>query len=1215
MYGYSGDPLIWAEKGIVKNIYSGHVGVYIGREDGVDYVVEALSDGLVKTPAKYFVNTGNQEEFLGAKLPKGLSPVRQAKAVALAKNLAKERRKYDFNFRQQKGPESGDWTCVGLAEKIYESADISNPNNLAALEYDPDYYAIDITPDGYDNYSVVNDDGDCFSQEREFSKISRREDLLIPAPELIGYNVGREYGDERYIFLPYTQFLQPTLEEVPVDIEVSSSFSETAVRGQVSTLGLVLRWSLIDNPWSSLKKIWSETKALALGIGEKILGPGSGTELSLSETAAKRTASSSKKTTASQKTTKKVAKKATVKVVKTTKKATTAGKEEEKTKAAVTKKVSKNSGVASPSGVAKSAVQANDTLAPVKGLATVTATVTAATEEKAVSQTPVYYVSVANSSQPAAEPPSLLPIVINKVFASGANHWVELYNPTSQDFDLAANNYRLEKTKTADDPGLALRFGNDSDGSYPGGTVIKAHDTYLVVSSDASAYYRDQADAIATRDDFSWKNSGYTLYLGAGAISSSADPDIIDAVGFGPEATYFLGTGPALAIADYYFLDRIGNSENNQADFKLTPASDPESLAALAAAADIALTASTTATTTTVETATTTSETAGGTATTSSQALAVIKRIYGTGDNDWIELYNPTADPLDLAAAGYRLEKAKTADDPSLMMRFGDLLDGSYPGGTVISPQSSYLVVRDEANSYYLSQADAIATRDEFGWLGSGYSLYLGNGPISSSSDQNIIDLVGFGSEAVRFLGSGPAPELADNYILNRISNSRDNSLDFNLLLTDDPNAVWPSADPEETDFSALADLYISPSPIVSDGLAKLWHFDSCLGEGKWLVGKWDCGREVGFRYDPVELPLDSPLNLNELSASFYFRRTENNPRVSLRLANGDGSKLNLILETDLITVEGLPNSAWRYPTNLLGDYLWHQAIITVDRVGNYWTLYIDGEERIRQFFLNHLAEDIDRLVLSSDDGPVAIDEIALWSRPLSAAEAAAYYVADAPLSPLTERPAQVAATLLHFWDFDEGEGAAAYDSLSSSTLSIRPDLWALRSLTASGLTLTERAVSETVFDPPIVSDDLSLEFWWRSSSYPKDSRANVFLLAGEKKVLALSTESFITSFWFNGNYGVFTMGYNQAAPDDDKWHHLATVYDSYRQTLSFYADGERKSVQYFVRPLAGLEAGRLRIGTDSSDSQIDSLGIWRGALSAAQVERLYRDEKGDFGR
>jgi hypothetical protein len=200
MYGYSGDPLIYSENGIMKNMYSGHVGIYIGKENGIDYVVEDLSGGIVMTPADKFVNLAEGEKYLGAKIPKDLTAAQQAKVVKIARSLVGMNLAYDSDFKVQKGPNSGEWTCVGLTEKLYESANISNPNNLNSLEYNYDYYAVDITPDGFDNYSVVNSDGDCFSKDYEFSKIARRKDLLLPAPELIGYDVGLEIECESFIY-------------------------------------------------------------------------------------------------------------------------------------------------------------------------------------------------------------------------------------------------------------------------------------------------------------------------------------------------------------------------------------------------------------------------------------------------------------------------------------------------------------------------------------------------------------------------------------------------------------------------------------------------------------------------------------------------------------------------------------------------------------------------------------------------------------------------------------------------------------------------------------------------------------------------------------------------------------------------------------------------------------------------------------------------------
>ncbi|MFA5184598.1 MAG: LamG-like jellyroll fold domain-containing protein [Patescibacteria group bacterium] len=1248
MFGYSGDPLLEAEQGIVRHVYAGHAAIYIGREDGVDYVVEAGAGGIVKTPAKYFVNLAEQETFLGARLPRDASPLQRAKAVAIAKSLVGRDQAYDFDFKRQKGPASGDWTCVGLLEKIYESADIANPNNLGALEYDPDHYAVDITPDGYDNQSVVNSEGDCFSRNREFSKIARRRDLLIPAPELIGYDLGLEYAGDRYIFLPYTQFLQGTLEPVAADLEIASSFANQDVRGALDVKALALRWSLINNPVSSLKNIArlakeslvqvaSQAQTLAQGLLQKFFGSDPGTELVLDDQGLQKAAgATAKKTTGSAATAKKVAADALPRV--TVNKAVKG----QGNIGSASEEAAKQSGMTAEKTTVKKtapdkAAVADKVSAAVSPVSVQTASTNSANSSSQTPVAPAYYQPVIYTtvSNPASSGASLSGdeqpkiALINKISGTGDNDWIELFNPTDYDFDMAAAGYRLEKTKTADDPSLMIRLGNVADGSYPGGTVIKAHDSYLIVRSTAADFYRVQADALATRDEFNWSGSAYTIYTGDGAISSSADPNIIDAVGFGPDATYFQGNGPAPEITDYYFLSRIDNGEDNRTDFTLAPAPDPAAVAARAALLASSTEAVATSSEETSDTPTSTPETPeiatstpGAEETPTStpeiatstpelaESFALINKIYATGDNDWIELFNPTDYDFDLAAAGYRLEKTKTAEEPSLVMRIGDPEDGVYPGGTVIKAHDSYLIVRDEANSYYQGRADALATRDEFVWTGSGYTVYVGNGPVSSSTDENIIDAVGFGSDATYFRGSGPAPEISDNYFLNRIASAGDNRLDFNLLLADDPSIVL---DPDSAGDDPDLDLFIAPTPTISADLAELWHFDECYGDGEWTVGKWDCARAINAPDAILSSPLNPPIDLDGLSLSFYYKKgIFDFPRLNFDLSGEDGSTVKLIIESGLVTVEGLPNSEWRYYLDTKFDAGWHQAVLVVNQAADYWAVYIDGQEIIRENFFARLplitawqaGDEYDRAVL---------DELAFWARPLAPGEILSNYLADAPFAPLVARPAQTPARLAHFWDFEEDTGSLALDSVGLVALHVDPEAWAGRRHDNYALkTIYNRSFTADL-GAPLDSRDLSLSFWWRNSAYPIEGRANIHL-GGEtdenKNLFVLITNYFRLGYWFNSRYGVLSEGINKHIPYDDAWHHLALVYDSYRYKLRFYVDGEEKasSSEIWFRPEDRIS--RLVITSDSDGSEMDDLGIYEGALSAAQVRQIYLTTK-----
>lgn len=165
----------------------------------------------------------------------------------------------------------------------------------------------------------------------------------------------------------------------------------------------------------------------------------------------------------------------------------------------------------------------------------------------------------------------------------------------------------------------------------------------------------------------------------------------------------------------------------------------------------------------------------------------LISRIYVTGDNDLIELYNPMSVDIDLAAGNYRLEKTKTSVDPSILMRFGNAADGTYPGGTVIKSGEAYLIVRDKAEAALKEKAQAIVTAKAFTFDASGYTIYLGNDAISGPIDENVIDYVGFGA-ANFYEGLAPAPEISDNYILQRkiseglMIDTDNNNDDFSLL-------------------------------------------------------------------------------------------------------------------------------------------------------------------------------------------------------------------------------------------------------------------------------------------------------------------------------------------------------------------------------------------------------------------------------------------------
>jgi len=575
MYGYSSQDLLAEKFGIINHIYPGHAAIYIGQEDGVDYIVEALGTGIVKTPAKYFINEAEGEELVAAKIPAAATPWQRARAVALAKYLAGADLAYDFDFSAQKGPWSGDWTCVGLTEKLYESANANNPERLGALEYDSRYYAVDITPDGYDNDSFYNDKGDCFSARREFSKIARRKTTILPAPEIIGYNAGKEYGGERYIFLPYTQALQSSLKDVPVDITLSSDFSEEAVRGKVNTVGLILKWSLINNPVSSIKKI---AAAVGNGLNSLLNGKSESSALVWDENAGPNSSESKSKLVSAPLSVEKNPVSASADtnypVDSSVKPPASSEKNPEASDSINKPDTNLSADVFSalrPSSGAD-ASPSEETAAVLIKISTSTVAANSQTKTNVALWSPVVQtLNTAGASSTPASSPALtennnsnnqteaedapLTLVISRLYTAGNDDWLEIWNYGENDIDLAARKIRLEKSRTALDPGIILRFDAAADGEFPGGTIIRAGAPYRIVRDDAAPELKAAASAIALRPDFTLMDDGYTIYLASGAVSSPDDADIIDILAYG-EAKYFDGSGPAPALSSGYLLRR-----------------------------------------------------------------------------------------------------------------------------------------------------------------------------------------------------------------------------------------------------------------------------------------------------------------------------------------------------------------------------------------------------------------------------------------------------------------------------------------------------------------------------------------------------------------------------------------------------------------------------------------------------------------------------------
>ncbi len=1234
-YGYNKSELIIASKGIVKGIYSGHVGIYVGKINNEDYVAEALASGLQLTPAKYFINTRNKEQLIGAKIPKKLSEAERQRVVELAKVLAESRLGYDYDFQKQKGPDDGDWTCVGFTEKIYENADIKNPHNPKALTYDPNQYAIDITPDGYDAISIYNPKtGDCFATTVEFSKIAKKTESLIPAPEIIGYDAGLEIAGNRYFFIPYTQFVQPTLEDVEVDIPLASDFDDESIRGKTPTVSLLLRWSLVNNPLSTVKQLAyrvGEFFGINPDVPEGILtlSPvAANTEISDEKNnKSDSQVSAAKKSTKGTKSTKNVAttKITTVKNSAVNQKTTVSSSSNEKVVSSISSKSVNSENV----NLKKATIPSRP--------------VTSNNQNNEDDQRSVVnnYQTIVNQNQEDLKHQ----IIIAAFGHDGTGHWLKLYNPNNETVDLESETYRLEKSKTAVDPGIMIRFGNTSDASYPGGTEIPAHSTYLLVDDGVGETWRQVANVLVSNSNFSWGDSGYTLYLGTGAISSEEDNDIRDMVGFGPDSSYY-EVNPAPALDNNHYLSRrpLANtqpgvdSDNNGNDFLLLSSGNEEESEEENNEEENNTEDEEGDNNEEDDTeengegendnATSTDQTDGNQAEAPPRIL--IARIFATGDDDAIELYNPNDQPVDLSVYGYRLEKTKTAADPSILIRIGDSGDGAYPGGTIIGPRQTYLIVRDDASAVFRSRAQAIASDSGFTWSEDGYALFLGTDAISGEEDDDLVDLVGFGPSAV-FYRSSPAPAITDGYILTRKASSLStpesmiNSIDGYGYDSGDNSQDFVLVGNGNSEDDSIDNLSFNQSQ-DSSGIIHLWHFDECYGsnftdsvgnndlKGSWKFAKglFGCGL-----YSPVPGPevgtvFSSRLDISQMTLGFWQKNTELG-RIKFRFFNQTDpvNDVSITLSPFYTEITGLPAARRFYGNALPNDNSWHQIFLVIDKNQDGWRLYIDGQFVREGFFDVIFTGDYDTFAFGDGNGRPLIDEVALWGRPLSSSEIAAAYSQLLPFSPIEKRVAPVTPEVVADWSFDERQGIVAMDALGQNSINLSESLWTRSGYRDGGLRWNSGS-QESIFsdlDSTISSADVAFDFWLQKLDGASSGHGQWSLLSGSERIFGLSSGTDYTAYQWEGNEYRLNNNLLALVPNDNNWHHIALAYDSYNYQLNYAVDGE---LLYSV-DLPWLNYNLID-GLDISGSGIiiDDFRIWRGAFAAAGLSDLYQGSKID---
>jgi len=606
--------------------------------------------------------------------------------------------------------------------------------------------------------------------------------------------------------------------------------------------------------------------------------------------------------------------------------------------------------------------------------------------------------------------------------------------------------------------------------------------------------------------------------------------------------------------------------------------------------------------------------------------LVISEINLGSNDLEWVELYNPTEEKIDLSIKEIYLTY------------FSSLKNWNEPYKPTVDKRK--LTGNIQAKGFYLIKIDgegSLSSYDyDWGYLGNANTLNDLNGSVAifsfdpeaktlEEAEEGKIDGVGWGNinyvkegDSILNVNTGVSIErkavststaetMSTDGVHNKLGNSYDsdnNNNDFIIKSISNPQTLSSSREPRSQ---------------ISEGLVNLWHFDECkdatssdsIGfanfnnkDNKWEVGKWGCSIKQYVNYESVSTTFINNLDLNNFTISFYYKFPYDNSRPYFRFFNDSGDQLKMLFYPYYMEVWGLPHIiSWRY-----GDIEWpygnnwHQASLVINNDMNYWILYLDGDEFYRES-MDYDMFNVDSFEINGDNNYNLIDEMGIWNRALGDEEIKDIFNKDLPLSPNTERDPQEVAQKINYWSFDEGFGTTTYDIIGNNDLEINNFLWEVNGYASSSIWQTYHSQYKInkYLNTEINYQDLSIDFWWKNGSSPNEGRGSIVFKSDSDKKMFGITPTYIDTYYYHNGDAFFAGG---SIPNDSEWHHLALVYDSYLYQSSFYVDGIEKatsSLIWFKEPITKLE-----IYGENYKQEIDEITFWKGALSSAQVLDIY---------
>ncbi|MHC4201026.1 MAG: LamG-like jellyroll fold domain-containing protein, partial [Planctomycetota bacterium] len=308
-----------------------------------------------------------------------------------------------------------------------------------------------------------------------------------------------------------------------------------------------------------------------------------------------------------------------------------------------------------------------------------------------------------------------------------------------------------------------------------------------------------------------------------------------------------------------------------------------------------------------------------------------------------------------------------------------------------------------------------------------------------------------------------------------------------------------------------------------------------------------------------------------------------------------------------------------------VADGSWHHVALTVVNSGGAHDtvkMYVDGVRKFSRdldFYKHngaHLKMQIGHIPNDAGYFKGAIDDVRVYTRALSAAEIRSFVEGPATAAKAGKKPERrgVARGLVGHWKLDDGKGATAKDSSgkgNDGAVKGRAKWVAGKRGGALYLDGNTAHVSIPKQDPFRISGSITVAAWIKAPPFTRDFQA-IVTKGDDSWRLHRSGNSRFAEWTCTGlKRGGWLDVPGTTVVDDNRWHHLAGVYDG--TTSYLYVDGKMEASKD-AKGSIKLTNHRVRIGDNAQRKgrgfrgTVDDVRVYKRALTASGIRSLAAD-------